>query len=148
MEHADTTYRFLWSSRLCQLTGGGHERRDRIKFRLGVNVAESRCQWIGNGIFWQDAEYSLYLNSNDDFLYFDNRANLADANDNYSGGVSFLGLCLLKSRRELAQLSKLSYRLLNVIERSLPATKHPSDLLNLSLQSNVFFGIYRANFSG
>ncbi|OGL84826.1 hypothetical protein A3H10_01955 [Candidatus Uhrbacteria bacterium RIFCSPLOWO2_12_FULL_46_10] len=45
----------------------------------------------------QSAEYSLYLNPNDDNLNFDNRANLADANDNYSGGVSFVGLCLLCS---------------------------------------------------
>ena len=49
---------------------------------------------MGNGIFWQSAEYSLYLNPNDDNLNFDNRANLGNANDNYSGGLLFVGLCL------------------------------------------------------
>lgn len=49
---------------------------------------------MGNGIFWHDAEYSLYLNPNNENLNFDNRANLENANENYSGGLSFLGLCL------------------------------------------------------
>ena len=45
-------------------------------------------------ICWQSAKFSLYCKANDDEFNFDNR-NL-DANDNYSGGVSVLGKCLLK----------------------------------------------------
>lgn len=101
---------------------------------------------MGNGIFWQDAEYSLYLNPNDANCDFDNRANLADANDNYSGGVSFLGLCLYDNRRELV-LHKLPPRLLNPAQRSLPATEHAPDFSNLCLDGNILFRINRANFS-
>jgi len=43
---------------------------------------------------WQSADYSLNFKANDDKLDFDNTDNLADANDNYSGGLLFLGLCL------------------------------------------------------
>jgi hypothetical protein len=43
---------------------------------------------------WQSAEHSLNFKANDDNLDFDNR-NL-DANDNYSGGVLFLGKFLQK----------------------------------------------------
>ena len=42
---------------------------------------------------WQSREHSLYWKANDDKLDFDNKANLGNANDNYSGGLVFLGLC-------------------------------------------------------
>jgi len=45
-------------------------------------------------IFWQSADYSLNFKANDDKLDFNNTDNLANANDNYSGGLLFLGLCL------------------------------------------------------
>jgi|GEM_PF-3195591 len=51
--------------------------------------------------FWQSSENSLYFKANDDNANFDNRANLADANDNYSGGLLFIGLCLNKSQEPL-----------------------------------------------
>ena len=41
--------------------------------------------------FWQSADYSLNFKANDDKLDFDNTDNLANANDNYSGGLLFLG---------------------------------------------------------
>ena len=44
--------------------------------------------------FWQSAEYSLNFKANDDKLDFDNKSNLDNANDNYSGGLFVLGLCL------------------------------------------------------
>ena len=42
----------------------------------------------------QSVDYSLNFKANDDKLDFDNTDNLANANDNYSGGLLFLGLCL------------------------------------------------------
>jgi len=44
-------------------------------------------------ISWQSVN-SLNFKANDDKLNFDNTDNLANANDNYSGGLLFLGLCL------------------------------------------------------
>ena len=38
------------------------------------------------------------MKANDDKANFDNRANLADADDNYSGGLLFIGLCLNNAR--------------------------------------------------
>ncbi len=46
---------------------------------------------------WQSSDYSLNFNANDDNANFDNRDNLSNANDNYSGGVLFVGLCLKTS---------------------------------------------------
>lgn len=47
-----------------------------------------------SAVNWQSPQYSLYFNANDDNAKFDNRDNLANANDNYSGGLLLLGLCL------------------------------------------------------
>jgi hypothetical protein len=44
--------------------------------------------------FWQSQEYSLNVKANDDNANFDNRTNLGNANDNYSGALFFRGLCL------------------------------------------------------
>ncbi|MFA4880160.1 MAG: hypothetical protein WC650_00850 [Candidatus Doudnabacteria bacterium] len=45
---------------------------------------------------WQSVDNSLYFKANDDKLNFDNTDNLGYANDNYSGGLLFLGLSLRK----------------------------------------------------
>lgn len=47
------------------------------------------------GKFWSSADYSLYFKANDNNLNFNHR-NL-NANDNYSGGLLLLGLCLEKN---------------------------------------------------
>ena len=52
-------------------------------------------------ISWQSADYSLNFKANADRLSFDNTDNLANANDNYSGGLLFLGLCLNEIRTSL-----------------------------------------------
>lgn len=46
------------------------------------------------GKIWQSRENSLYFKANDDNANFDNRSNLDNANENYSGGLVFRGLCL------------------------------------------------------
>jgi len=46
--------------------------------------------WEGTN-YWQSPDDSLYFKANDDNLNFDNRGNLADANDNYSSGLLFFG---------------------------------------------------------
>lgn len=45
-------------------------------------------------IFWQSSDHSLNFKANDDKLDFDNTDNRANAYDNYSGGLFFLGLRL------------------------------------------------------
>lgn len=72
------------------------------------------------GNFWQSSENSLYFKANDDKANFDNRGNLANANDNYSGGLLFLGLCLNKGA--------------SLQEAPLPTAEHPADFLDMSLQ--------------
>ena len=69
--------------------------------------------------FWQSPKYSLNFKANDDELKFDNR-NL-NANGNYSGSLSVLGLRLC------------------LIERSLPASQLAADLLQFRFQADVFF---------
>jgi len=44
--------------------------------------------------YWRSAGYSLYLKANDENADFDNKGSLANANDNYSAGMVFFGLCL------------------------------------------------------
>ncbi len=47
------------------------------------------------GNHWQAVfEQSLNFKANDAKLKFDNKDNLGNANDNYSGGLLFVGLCL------------------------------------------------------
>ena len=55
-------------------------------------------------ISWQSADYSLNFKANDDKLDFNNTDNLANANDNYSGGLLFLGLCLNVIRTSLMEV--------------------------------------------
>jgi len=52
-------------------------------------------------ISWQSTDYSLNFKANDDKLDFDNTDNLANANDNYSGSLLFVGLCLDKVKTSL-----------------------------------------------
>ena len=56
--------------------------------------------------YWQSADYSLYFKANDENADFDNRGNLANANDNYSAGLVFFGLCL--KNKESIYLGSLS----------------------------------------
>ena len=55
-------------------------------------------------ISWQSADYSLNFKANDDKLDFNNTDNLANANDNYSGGLLFLGLCLNAIKTSLMEV--------------------------------------------
>lgn len=79
------------------------------------------CHGRKRVIFWQDAQNSLNFKANDDELKFDNKGNLGHANDNYSGGLFVLGLCLERS------------------QGALPASQHPANFLDMSLQHQIFF---------
>jgi len=70
--------------------------RSQIKYRGNITFqAISPVNKDGKRqISWQAADDSLYFKANDDKLNFDNRVNLANANDCSSGGLLFLGLCL------------------------------------------------------
>lgn len=74
--------------------------RNRIKYRRNITYVKLFLQWFGweRTNSWQSAEYSLNFKANDDNLNFDNTDNLANANDNYSGGLLFVGLCLNENK--------------------------------------------------
>jgi hypothetical protein len=46
--------------------------------------------------YLQSSDYSLYFKANDDKLNFNNKANLGNANDNYSSGLLFLAVLNVK----------------------------------------------------
>jgi len=82
-KNLDTTYSFLASIK------GPNKIQEKQKCFFGD------CGWKRVN-FWQEPSNSLYLKANDDRLNFDNKADLGNANDNYSGGLFVLGLCLEK----------------------------------------------------
>ncbi len=76
---------------------------------------------------WSSADYSLYFEADDGNLNFDNR-NLT-ANDYYSGGLFFLGLCLIVNRGAQSRPSIAC----SLKQRFLPAAKHSADFLQVLL---------------
>ena len=83
---------------------------------------------------WQQPEQTLYLKANDDKAKFDNKDNLGNANDKYSGGLVFSRLFLGTRQPSLLEGFALG-------ERALPAAEHTADFLNGSLQHKVFFAV-------
>lgn len=85
--------------------------RDQIKYRKNIIYSLSyfssdyRRKRTNS---WQSPGYSLCFKANDDKLDFDNTDNLTNANDNYSGGLLFLGLCLDKRNRGFVSAKPLS----------------------------------------
>ena len=75
--------------------------RSQIKYRRNITLIKS---YFSSGLdgkeqnSWQSSNYSLYFKANDDRLNFDDADDLVNANDDYSGGLLFLGLCLNKNK--------------------------------------------------
>ena len=66
--------------------------RNQIKCKKDITLRKKLSfWWLGweRTNSWQSADYSLYFKANDDKLNFDNTDYLANANDNYSGGLFF-----------------------------------------------------------